>query len=52
MHFLNEPSPSFSEVLAFKTPSKWTPIIKDTELVLYPSETEDEIIQIDEQGQN
>ena len=30
MCFLNEPSPSFSKVPAFKTPSKWTQIIKDT----------------------
>ena len=52
MHFLNDPSPSFSEVPAFKTPSKWTPIIKDTQLELYLSETEDEIMHIDEQGQN
>ena len=44
MYFLNEPSPSFSEVLAFKTPSKWTPNIKDTHLVLFPSEVEDEIM--------
>ena len=44
--------PLFSEVPAFKTPSKWTPTIKDTQLELYLSEIEDEIMQIDEQGHN
>ena len=52
LHFLNEPTTSISEVPAFKTPSKWTPIIKDTQLELYLSETEDEIMQIDKQAQN
>ena len=52
MHFLNEPSPSFSEVPAFKTPSKWTNIIKDIQLEFYLPEIEDEIMQIDKQGQN
>ena len=52
MQFLNEPTHSFSEVSAFKTPSKWTPIIKDTQLELYLSEIEDKIMQIDEQGPN
>ena len=52
MHFFNEPSSPFSEVLAFKAPSKWTPIIKDPHLEMYLSETEDQIMQPDEQGQN
>ena len=43
MHFLNESSPSFSEVPTFKTSSNWTPIIKDTQLKLYVSEIEDAI---------
>ena len=30
INILSEPTPSFSEVPAFKAPSKWTPIIKDT----------------------
>ena len=50
MHFLNQLS--ISEVPAFKTPSKWTLIIKETQLELYLPEIEDEIIQIDELGQN
>ena len=52
MHFLNEPTLSFSEVPAFKTPSKRTPIIKDTQLELYLSEIKDGTMQIDEQGHN
>ena len=52
MRFLNESSPSFSKVPAFKTPSKWTQIIKDTLLELYLSEIEGEIMQIDKQGYN
>ena len=51
-HLSNEPSPSFSDVPIFKTPSKWTPIIKETQLELYLSEIEDEIMQLDEQGQS
>ena len=51
MHFLNESTPSFSEVLAFKTPSKWIPIIKDTQLEPFLSEIEDNIVQIDKQVQ-
>ena len=52
MRFLNEPSRSFPKVPAFKTPSEWTQIIKDTLLELYLSEIEDEIMQIDKQGHN
>lgn len=48
MHFFNEPSSPFSEVPAFKAPSKWTPIIKDTHLEMYLSETEDQILKTDE----
>ena len=44
MHFLNEPTPSFSEVPAFKTPSKGTPIIQATQSELYLSDTEDEMM--------
>ena len=52
MYFLNEPSPGFSETPSFKIPSKWTPIIKDTQLELYLSEIEDEILKIDKSGKN
>ena len=52
MHFLVEPTPSFFEVPAFKITSKWTPIKKDTQLELYLSEIEDEILKIYHQGQN
>ena len=32
MHYLDEPTPAFSETPAFKVPSSWTPLISDTQL--------------------
>ena len=47
MHYLDEPTPAFSEI-----PSSWTPLIHDTQLEMYLSELEEEILKIDEAGQN
>ena len=52
MHYLDEPTPTFSETPAFKVPSSWTPLIRDTQLEMYLSELEEEILKIDEAGQN
>ena len=48
----NQSIPSFSEVPPFKTSSKRTPVITDTQLELYLSEIEDEMMQIEKQGEN
>lgn len=48
----NQSIPSFSEVPAFKTPSKLTPVITGTQLELDWSEIEDEMMQIEKQGEN
>ena len=52
MRYLDEPTPTFSETPAFKVPSSWTPLIRDTQLEIYLSELEEEILKIDETGQN
>ena len=52
MHYLDEPTPAFSETPAFKVPSSWTPLIRDNQLEMYLSELEEEILKIDETGQN
>ena len=38
MHYLDGPTPAFSETPAFKVPSSWTPLIRDTQLEMYLSE--------------
>ena len=52
MHYLDEPTPAFSEIPAFKVPSSWTSLIRDTQLEMYLSELEEEILKIYETGQN
>ena len=52
MHYLDEPTSAFSETPAFKVPSSWTPLISDTQLEMFLSELEEEILKIDEAGQN
>ena len=52
MHYLDEPTPAFSETPAFKVPSSWTPLISDTQLEMYLSELEEEILEIHEAGQD
>ena len=52
MHYLDEPTPTFSKTPAFKVASSWTPLICDTQLEIYLSELEEEILKIDEAGQN
>ena len=52
MHYLDKPTPAFSETPAFKVTSFWTPLIRDTQLEVYLSEFEEEILKIDETGQN
>ena len=52
MHYLDEPTHIFSETPAFKVPSSWTSLIRDTQLEMYLSELEEEILKIDETGQN
>ena len=52
MHFLDQPTPEFSEVPVFKPPSNWTPLIRDTPLEIYLSEIEEEIMNINEEGKN
>ena len=52
MHHVDEPTPTFSETPAFKVTSSWTPLICDTQLKMYLSELEEEILKIDETGQN
>ena len=52
MYYLDEPTPAFSETPAFKVPSSWTPLIRDTQLEMYLSELEKGILKIDETGQN
>ena len=52
MHYLDEPTPTFSETPAFKVPSSWTPLIRGTQLEMYLSELEEEILKIDEACQN
>ena len=52
IHYLDEPSPAFSETPAFKVPPSWTPLIRDTQLEMYLSELEEEILKIDEAGKN
>ena len=44
--------PTFSETPAFKVPSSWTPLIRDTQLEMYLSELEEQMLKIDEAGQN
>ena len=48
MFYQNYLSSSFSEKLAFKVPSSWTPPIRDMQLELYLSEIEDKLININE----
>ena len=52
MHYLDEPTPAFSKTPAFMVASSWTPLICDTQLEIYLSELEEEILKIDEAGQN
>ena len=52
MHYLDKPTPTFSEIPAFKVSSSWTPLICDTQLEMYLSELAEEILKIDETGQN
>ena len=52
MYYLDEPTHIFSEIPAFKVPSSWTSLIRDTQLEMYLSELEEEILKIDETGQN
>ena len=52
MHYVDEPTPTFSETPAFKVTSSWTTLICDTQLEMYLSELEVEILKIDEAGQN
>ena len=52
MHYLDEPTSAFSETPAFKAPSSWTPLIRDTQLEKYIYELEEEILRIDEAGQD
>ena len=51
MHYLDEPTPAFSKTPAFMLASSWTPLICDTQLEIYLSELEEEILKIDEAGQ-
>ena len=50
MCYLDQPTPFFSETPAFRPPSNWTPLIRDTQLELYLSEIEDELLKINEDG--
>ena len=52
MYYLDEPTPAFSEIPAFKVPSSWTPLIRDNQLEMYLSELEEEILKINGTGQN
>ena len=52
MHYLDKPTPAFSETPSFKVPSSWTPLICCTQLEMYLSELEEEILKIDKAGQN
>ena len=52
MHYLDSPAPIFSETPAFKVPSSWTSLIRDTQLEMSLSELEENILKIDETGQN
>ena len=52
MHYLDEPTHIFSETPAFKVPSSWTSLVRDTQLEINLSELEEEILKIDEAGQN
>ena len=52
MHYLDKSIPAFSETTAFKVTSFWTLLIRDTQLEVYLSESEEEILKIDEAGQN
>ena len=52
MHYLDEPTHAFSETLAFKVRSSWAPLICDTQLEMYLSELDEEILKIDETGHN
>ena len=52
LHFMDNPTPAFSETPSFRPPSKWTPIISDTQLEIYLSEIEEKILEINEEGQN
>ena len=52
MHYLDKPTPTFSEIPTFKVPSSWTPLIRDTQLEMYLSELEEEILKINEACQN
>ena len=52
MHYLDEPTPTFSETLEFKVPWSWTPLSRDTQLEIYLFELEEEILKIDEAGQS
>ena len=52
MHYLDEPTPAFSETPGFKVPSSWTPLIHDTQLEMYLSELDEEILKTDETSQN
>ena len=52
MYYLDEATHMFSETPALKVPSSWTSLIRDTQLEMYLSELEEEILKIDETGQN
>ena len=52
MHYLDSPAPIFSETPAFKVPSSWTSLIRDTQLEMSLSELEENILKINETGQN
>ena len=52
MYYLGEPTTASSKTPAFKVPSSWTPLIRDTQLEMYLSEFEEEILKIDKVRQN
>ena len=52
MFYANESTLSFSNSRAFRIPSKWTLLIRDTQLELYLSEIEHETMKIEERGSN
>lgn len=52
MYYLHELTPSFLDTPAFRPPSNWKPLIKDTQLELYLSEIEYNLLKINEDGKN
>ena len=50
--YLGQPAPLFLETPAFRPPSNWMPLIRDTQLELYLSDIEDELLKINEDGKN